>query len=85
MNPLKWSRYQRFALGLAIILGGAAGVVVGYIVFATGTGADGAARFEFWASTIWLDGYDNMHPVYSALSGVLFAVGCMYLHRLTRD
>lgn len=48
MNPLGWKREHQIALLLAIAVGIVAGVVVGYLVYASGRGADGASGFGSW-------------------------------------
>jgi hypothetical protein len=48
LNPATWSKNHKLALGLSALIGLVAGVVVGYLVYATGSGADGAVSFGYW-------------------------------------
>lgn len=41
MNPLDWKPEHQIALGLAMVVGAAIGVIVGYLVYTAASGIDG--------------------------------------------
>lgn len=80
MNPLDWKREHQIALGLAIVIGAAVGVILGYFTYAAASGFDGGVSFGDWVR----------HPVRYAwlwwgIFGAAIGVGVLYFRRLTSN
>lgn len=78
MNPKNWSRNEQIAAVITAIVGLFIGIVVGYIVYATGRGAAGALPFGRW-----LDYPLRLGVVWWALTGATIGVAVIYVRRLT--
>ena len=79
MNPFNWERRHQIALVLALIIGAAAGIILGYFVYAVPRGADGGLRFSYWVERPIRRG-----ALYWALFGACIGIALIYVRRLTR-
>jgi hypothetical protein len=78
MNPFTWRLEHRIALALAFVVGAALGVVLGYLLYASARGADGALSFHYWLK----------HPLRFAglwwgLFGGVVGAAIIYIKRLS--
>ena len=80
MNPLNWSRNEKIAAVLTIVIGVIVGVIVGYVAYATGRGAGGAMLFGRW-----LDYPSRMGWIWWALTGAGVSVAVIYIRRLSSE
>jgi len=80
MNPLRWSRPHQIALLLAAAVGVALGPLIGYGIYAVGSGAAGAMSFGFWFDPAWRPGV-LLWPLFgSAISAAIVYIS--HLHGL---
>lgn len=78
MNPLTWPREHLAALFIAAAIGASLGLVLGYIVYASAQGADGALSFSYWTeSPFRLGGF------WWTLFGAAIGSGVVFVRRLT--
>lgn len=86
MNPLHWRREHQLGLGLAMIIGAVVGTLVGYLIYAVGKGADGAASFRIWSWTCKIFSSYCMSGACSnitwTLFGALLGAAVIYVRRL---
>ena len=73
---INWSRREQVALGIAVVVGAALGIVLGYLVYAIGSGADGALPFSYW-----LESPIRSAAIWWALFGAAIAVALIYIRR----
>jgi hypothetical protein len=77
MNPIRWSKGYKAALILALAIGISGGIILGYLVYATGSGADGAISFKYWI---------NRSGVYLwGIWGAAISVALIFIKHLTRE
>jgi hypothetical protein len=78
MNPLRWKREHQVALAVAALIGAFVGPLVGYALYAAGSGAEGAIGLNYWftgrriGNLLW------------AIPGAAIGAGIVYALRLAR-
>lgn len=77
MNPLQWPRHAQIGLLVAIAVGAALGVLVGFFVANAGTGAEGGISFRYWLRSRY--GY----PYPWAAFGAAIGAGVVFIRRTT--
>jgi hypothetical protein len=79
MNPAKWPRDHQVALLIALVIGAVTGILVGYVIHAVGSGADGSVSFNYWLKRPFRNG-----GVWWSLLGAAMGGGLIYIRRMTR-
>ena len=83
------TKRQRWVLIIALtfIFGAVFGVIVGYIAYAAGSGANRAASFAGWfGSNLYFRSLlGSWRPFWWLIVGVALALGYLYLTRLLRQ
>jgi len=78
VNPLAWKREHQLALGLAGLIGIGLGIVLGYLVYATGWGSD-SVSFGYWLNKPMWSG-----ALWWGLFGGVIGAVVIYMIRLMR-
>jgi len=77
MNPLNWTSNEKIAAVLFVTIGVITSVIVGYFVYAIGSGAEGASSFGSW-----IDHPIRRGGIWWALTGAGICLAVIYIQRL---
>ncbi len=84
VNPLKWPPNHKAACLIVMALCTVAAVIIGYVVYAVGSGADGASSFFTWLErgTYKCCYRYRYHPYWWGVFGAAFGFSAFYVRRL---